>query len=486
MALNQATAHELSARLQQGEITARQLAEAALDRIGAIDGQINAFISVDPEGTLAHADDIDQRRAAGAALGPLAGIPLALKDVLCVRGGRTTCGSKILEHFIAPYDATAVERLRTADAVFIGKTNMDEFAMGSSCENSYFGPTLNPCDPERVPGGSSGGSAAAVAADETILALGSDTGGSVRQPASYCGVVGLKPTYGRVSRYGLIAYASSLDQIGPVTKDVEDAALLLQAIAGHDPRDSTSSTAPVPDYRAALKGDVRGLKVGLAREHFPAALDAEVAAAAQDAANALANAGAELVDVELPVASHPEYCISTYYIIAMAEASANLARYDGVKYGYRAEGGADLQEMYLHTRSEGFGTEVKRRIMLGAYALSAGYYDAYYRKAQQVRTLIREDFARAFESCDVLISPVAPNHRLPPRRTTRRSLADVPQRHLHSLGQPRRDSGHIRALCPQPQRLAHWRPTIGPTPRRSSPAGRSLCSRTGSSLRFTR
>ena len=408
MALNQATAHELSTRLRQGEITARQLVEAALDRIDAIDGQINAFISVDPEGALAHADDIDQRRVAGTALGPLAGIPLALKDVLCVRGGRTTCGSKILEHFIAPYDATAVERLRAADAVFIGKTNMDEFAMGSSCENSYFGPTLNPCDPERVPGGSSGGSAAAVAADETILALGSDTGGSVRQPASYCGVVGLKPTYGRVSRYGLIAYASSLDQIGPVTKDVQDAALLLQAIAGHDPRDSTSSTAPVPDYRAALKGNVRGLRVGLAREYFPAALDAEVAAAAQGAANALVDAGAELVDVQLPVAGHPEYCISTYYIIAMAEASANLARYDGVKYGYRAEGSTDLQEMYLHTRSEGFGTEVKRRIMLGAYALSAGYYDAYYRKAQQVRTLIREDFARAFASCDVLISPVAP------------------------------------------------------------------------------
>ena len=259
-----------------------------------------------------------------------------------------------------------------------------------------------------MPGGSSGGSAAAVAADETILALGSDTGGSVRQPASYCGVVGLKPTYGRVSRYGLIAYASSLDQIGPVTKDVEDAALLLQAIAGHDSRDSTSSTAPVPDYRAALKGDIRGLRVGLAREHFPAALDAEVAGAAQDAANALVDAGAELVDVELPIAGHPEYCISTYYIIAMAEASANLARYDGVKYGYRAEGHADLQELYLQTRSEGFGTEVKRRIMLGAYALSAGYYDAYYRKAQQVRTLIREDFARAFAACDVLISPVAP------------------------------------------------------------------------------
>ena len=408
MALNQATAHELSARLQRREITARQLVEAALDRIGQIDGQINAFISVEADSALAHADDIDQRRGAGAALGPLAGIPLALKDVLCVRGGRTTCGSKILEHFIAPYDATTVERLRAVDAVFIGKTNMDEFAMGSSGENSYFGPTLNPCDPERVPGGSSGGSAAAVAADEAILALGSDTGGSVRQPASYCGVVGLKPTYGRVSRYGLIAYASSLDQIGPVTKDVQDAALLLQAIAGHDPRDSTSSPAPVPDYRAALNGAIGGLKVGLAREHFPAALDAEVAAAAEEAANALAEAGAERVAVQLPVAGHPEYCISTYYIIAMAEASANLARYDGVKYGYRAEGSADLQALYVQTRNEGFGAEVKRRIMLGTYALSAGYYDAYYRKAQQVRTLIRQDFARALTACDILLSPVAP------------------------------------------------------------------------------
>jgi aspartyl-tRNA(Asn)/glutamyl-tRNA(Gln) amidotransferase subunit A len=408
MALNEATAHELITRLQQREITARELVQATLDRIDAVDGQINAFISIDAEDALTHADEIDRRRAASEPLGPLAGIPIALKDVLCVRGGRTTCGSKILEHYIAPYDATAVAQLRAADAIIIGKTNMDEFAMGSSCENSYFGSTLNPRDPERVPGGSSGGSAAAVAADETILALGTDTGGSVRQPAGYCGVVGLKPTYGRVSRYGLVAYASSLDQIGAISKDVEDTALLLQAIAGHDPRDSTSIDLPVPDYLAGLKDGIKGLKVGLAQEHFPTGLDAEVATAAQSAAATLADAGAELVDVQLPVAGHPEYCIGTYYLIAMGEASANLTRYDGVKYGHRAEGDLNLQEMYLRTRSEGFGEEVKRRIMLGTYALSAGYYDAYYRKAQQVRTLIRQDFEKAFTTCDILLSPVAP------------------------------------------------------------------------------
>ena len=408
MALNEATAHELRPRLQQREVTARELVQATLDRIDAVDGQINAFISIDAEGALTHADEIDRRRVKNEPLGPLAGIPLALKDVLCVQEGRTTCGSKILEHYIAPYDATVVAQLRAADAIIIGKTNMDEFAMGSSCENSYFGPTLNPRDPERVPGGSSGGSAAAVAADETILALGTDTGGSVRQPAGYCGVVGLKPTYGRVSRYGLVAYASSLDQIGPVSKDVEDTALLLQVIAGHDPRDSTSIDLPVPDYLAGLKDGIKGLKVGLAQEHFPAGLDAAVATAAQSAAATLANAGAELVDVQLPVAGHPEYCIGTYYLIAMGEASANLTRYDGVKYGHRAEGDLNLQEMYLRTRSEGFGEEVKRRIMLGTYALSAGYYDAYYRKAQQVRTLIRQDFEKAFTTCDILLSPVAP------------------------------------------------------------------------------
>jgi aspartyl-tRNA(Asn)/glutamyl-tRNA(Gln) amidotransferase subunit A len=408
MALNEKTAHELAVQLRAGETTSREITQETLNHIEAVDAEINAFISVDREGALLQADDIDRRRQQGEKLGPLAGIPIALKDVLCVKNGRTTCGSHILENYIAPYDATAVARLRAAGLVFVGKTNMDEFAMGSSNENSYFGPVRNPRDTTRVPGGSSGGSAAAVAADETILALGSDTGGSVRQPAGYCGVVGLKPTYGRISRYGLVAYASSLDQIGPMSKDVTDAALLLQAIAGYDARDSTSIDAPVPDYTAALNGDLSGLKVGLAKEHFPTELNAEIAAAIRRAASALEKAGAELVDVQLPVAGHAEYCIGTYYLIAMAEASANLSRYDGVKFGHRSKDAKDLLEMYLQSRSEGFGAEVKRRIMLGTYALSTGYYDAYYLKAQKVRTLIRQDFEKAFAQCDVLLSPVAP------------------------------------------------------------------------------
>ncbi len=408
MALNEETAHKLGTRLQAGETTSREITSAALERIEAVDGQINAFISIDREGALAQADEMDRRRQSGEMLGPLAGIPIALKDLLCVRGGRTTCGSRILENYIAPYDAHAVERLRAAGLVFLGKTNMDEFAMGSSNENSHFGPVLNPRDTTRVPGGSSGGSAAAVAANETILALGSDTGGSVRQPAGYCGVVGLKPTYGRISRYGLVAYASSLDQIGPLSKDVTDAALLLNAVAGYDRRDSTSIDEPVPDYTTALNGDIDGLKVGIAAEFFPPELDAEIATAIRRAASALETAGAELVDVTLPVAGHAEYVIGTYYLIAVAEASANLSRYDGVKFGHRAAGAKDLLEMYLQSRSEGFGSEVKRRIMLGTYALSTGYYDAYYLKAQQVRTLIRQDFDQAFAECDVLLSPVTP------------------------------------------------------------------------------
>ena len=408
MALNESTAHELSVGMRRGEITSREITRAVLDRIQAEDPTLNAFISIDPEGALEQADEVDRRRARGEELGPLAGIPLAIKDIICVRGGRTTCGSRILEDFIAPYDATAVEKLRQAATVLVGKTNLDEFAMGSSTENSYFGPTRNPRDPERVPGGSSGGSAAAVAAHETILALGSDTGGSVRQPAGYCGVVGLKPTYGRVSRYGLVAYASSLDQISPLTKDVEDAALLLNVIAGHDPRDSTSVDTPVPDHTAGLGQGVKGLKVGMVAEHFGKGLDQEIAQATRQAAQVLQEAGAELVEFSLPVAGHPEYCIGAYYLIAMGEASANLARYDGVKYGYRAEEAGDLQEIYRKTRSQGFGAEVKRRIMLGTYALSAGYYDAYYLKAQKVRTLIRQDFDRAFAECDVLLTPVAP------------------------------------------------------------------------------
>ena len=408
MSLNEFTAHELSTRMRTGEITAKEITAAVLEKIEATEPEINAFISVTPEQALTRAEEVDERRAAGEKLGPLAGIPLAIKDIICIEGGRTTCGSRILENFVAPYDATIVGRLRRADAVFVGKTNMDEFAMGSSTENSHFGPTRNPRDPERVPGGSSGGSAAAVAADETILALGSDTGGSVRQPAAYCGVVGLKPTYGRISRYGLVAYASSLDQIGPVAKDVEDAALLLEVIAGHDRRDSTSIDAPVPTYTENLKQEIKGLKVGLAREHFPDQLDAEIAQTTRQAAECLQEVGAELVDISLPVAGHPEYCIGAYYLIAMGEASANLTRYDGVKYGYRAEGAGNLLEMYCRTRSEGFGAEVKRRIMLGTYALSAGYYDAYYLKAQKVRTLIRRDFESAFARCDALLSPVAP------------------------------------------------------------------------------
>ena len=309
---------------------------------------------------------------------------------------------------MAPYDATVVGRVRDAGAILVGKTNMDEFAMGSSTETSHFGPSRNPVDPERVPGGSSGGSAAAVAACEATLALGSDTGGSVRQPAGYCGVVGLKPTYGRVSRYGLVAYASSLDQIGPLARDVEDAALLLEVIAGHDVRDATSVDLEVPEYRAKLNEGVEGLKVGLAREFFAEGLDQEIRSATETAADHLRRAGAELVDVSLPVAGHPDYCVACYYVIAMAEASANLSRFDGVKYGHRTAEADDLLQMYHRSRSEGFGTEVKRRIMLGTYVLSAGYYDAYYRKAQQVRTLIRQDFELAFEQCDLLLSPVAP------------------------------------------------------------------------------
>ena len=341
-------------------------------------------------------------------MGALAGVPLAVKDVLCVRGGPTTCGSAILRDYVAPYDATAVDRVRRADAVLVGKTNMDEFAMGSSTESSCFGPTRNPVDPQRVPGGSSGGSAAAVAADETVLALGSDTGGSVRQPAAYCGVVGLKPTYGRVSRYGLVAYASSLDQVGPVAKDVEDAALLLAVIAGPDPRDATCVDREVPDYREKLREGVGGLRIGWAKEFYGRGLDGEIRGAAEEAARRLAAAGAEIVDVSLPVAGDPDFCVSCYYVIAMAEASANLSRFDGVRYGFRAGEPRDLQDLYRRTRSEGFGTEVQRRIMIGAYVLSAGYYDAYYLKAQKVRTLIRRDFERAFESCDLLLSPVAP------------------------------------------------------------------------------
>jgi aspartyl-tRNA(Asn)/glutamyl-tRNA(Gln) amidotransferase subunit A len=394
---------ELASRLARREVSPVEVTEAFLARIATLDPELNTYITVDKEGALSQAREAAERLGRGET-GPLLGVPLGIKDVLATRGLRTTCGSRILENFVPPYDATVCTRLREAGAVFLGKVNMDEFAMGSSTENSAFGVTHNPWRRDCIPGGSSGGSAAAVAADLCSASLGSDTGGSIRQPASHCGVVGMKPTYGRVSRFGLVAYASSLDQVGPVTKDVRDAALLLQQIAGHDHRDSTAVPQPVPDYLSSLGKDIKGLKIGVPREYFGAGLDPEVEAAVRSALKTLEGLGADIVEVSLP---HTEYAVATYYIIAMAEASSNLARYDGVKYGFRAPGG-NLLEMYAQTRTQGFGAEVIRRIMLGTYTLSAGYYDAYYRKASQVRTLLRRDFDQAFASCAVLATPVAP------------------------------------------------------------------------------
>jgi aspartyl-tRNA(Asn)/glutamyl-tRNA(Gln) amidotransferase subunit A len=393
----------LSSLLARGEVSPVEVTEAMLTRIKERDGELNTYITVDEAGARAMAQEAATRLARGEAT-PLTGVPLALKDVMVTRGLRTTCGSRILENFVPPYDATVCARLRQAGAVFLGKVNMDEFAMGSSTENSAFGPSRNPWNRDYIPGGSSGGSAAAVAADLCIASLGSDTGGSIRQPASLCGVVGLKPTYGRVSRYGLVAYASSLDQIGPLTKEVRDAAILLQAIAGHDPKDSTSAPVPVPDYQERLGQEIKGLKIGVPREFFGAGLDPEVAAAVQTALSTLTGLGAEVVEISLP---HTEYAVATYYVLAVAEASSNLARYDGVKYGVRAEG-QNLLEMYAQTRAQGFGAEVRRRIMLGTYTLSAGYYEAYYKKASQVRALIRRDFEAAFRQCRVIATPVAP------------------------------------------------------------------------------
>ena len=406
-ALVERSAHQLQADIQAGRTTARELTQAVLDRIHLVDPQINAYITVDDEGALAQADAVDRKVSAGHPLGDLAGIPVALKDLLCTRDLPTTCGSRILHGFVPPYDATAVARLREADAVIVGKLNMDEFAMGSSNEHSAYGPVHNPHDKARVPGGSSGGSAAAVAAYEAVLALGSDTGGSVRQPASFCGVVGLKPTYGRVSRYGLVAYASSLDQIGPLARDVRDTARMFRVIAGHDPHDSTSADVAVADYEEQLEAGVQGLVVGLPREYFQAGLEPEVQTAVMNGVGLLEKAGARVQEVSLPVAGHADYAIAAYYLVATAEASSNLARYDGVRYGLRGES-TDLAEMYAETRSAGFGEEVKRRIMLGTYALSSGYYDAYYLKAQRVRTLIKQDFDRALKECDVLAAPVSP------------------------------------------------------------------------------
>jgi len=401
--LHELTIHEAQDLLQQGEISSVELTQAVIDRIVAVDDDIKAYLTLTPELALGQAREADRRRAAGED-NPLLGIPLAIKDVICTRGVPTTCGSKILENFVPPYDATVMAHLGTQGAVLLGKTNMDEFAMGSSTENSAYFVTHNPWDLSRVPGGSSGGSAAAIAADECLGALGSDTGGSVRQPAALCGVVGLKPTYGRVSRYGLVAFASSLDQIGPFGKDVTDCALLMNAIARYDRRDSTSVDAPVPDYTGTLVDDIKGMRVGVPKEYFVEGMQPEVEQRVREAIEKLAELGAEVAEVSLP---HTEYSLPTYYLIAPAEASANLARYDGVKYGLSLQEG-ELWDNYKQTRQVGFGAEVKRRIMLGTYALSAGYYDAYYLKAQKVRTLIKGDFDRAFADVDVVLAPTSP------------------------------------------------------------------------------
>jgi aspartyl-tRNA(Asn)/glutamyl-tRNA(Gln) amidotransferase subunit A len=396
---------EASKLLDQREITSRELTQAMLDRIEAVDGRVGAYLNVSADAALEQADEADSRRATGER-GDLLGIPVALKDVLSMRGMPTTCGSRMLESYVPPYDATVVTRLRTRGVVVLGKTNMDEFAMGSSTENSAFHPTRNPWDLDRVPGGSSGGSAAAVAAGEATFALGSDTGGSIRQPAALCGVVGMKPTYGRVSRYGLVAFASSLDQIGPFTRSVRDTALVLNAICGHDPRDSTSAPVDVPDFTQGIDAGVKGLRIGVPREYMPDVLDAGVRARVEEALESLRKQGAS-VDLDVPLPS-TEAALAVYYTIAPSEASANLARYDGVKYGFSYQAGASMWENMEQTRGRGFGAEVKRRIMIGTYALSSGYYDAYYLKAQKVRTLIRQEFDAAFEKYDVLVAPVTP------------------------------------------------------------------------------
>ena len=405
MDLNSLTIDAARSAIQERKATATSLAEAFYSKIEKDDPQIGAYLALSNERALAKAAEIDAAAAKGEKLPPLAGVPVGIKDVMVTRGVRTTAGSKILGNYVPPYDCTAVARMEAAGAVMLGKLNCDEFAMGSSNENSAWHPVHNPRDLSRVPGGSSGGSAAAVAADMAVAALGSDTGGSIRQPASFCGVVGLMPTYGRVSRYGLIAFASSLDRIGPIAKTVKDAATVLRTIAGRDPMDSTSAKVPVPDYVADLEKPVRGLKLGVAREYFGEGLDAEVRSAVEAAIQKLAELGCEIVPVSLP---HTEYAIPTYYILATAEASSNLARFDGVRYGYRAPEAHTLSDMYRRTRDQGFGAEVKRRIMLGTYALSAGYYDAYYLKAQKVRTLLARDFEEAFKKVDAIVTPTSP------------------------------------------------------------------------------
>ncbi len=401
-----ATARSIRDAIAAGQLSATEACRTALDRIASVNASLNAFNLVAADRALGRAQEIDRRRAAGEVLGPLAGVPVALKDNMNVRGMRTTASSRILEHFVPPYDATVVRRLESAGAVIVGKTNCDEFAMGSSNENSAFGPVHNPWALDHIPGGSSGGSAAAVAARCVPLALGSDTGGSIRQPAACCGVVGLKPSYGRVSRYGLLAFASSLDQIGPFARTVADAALTLSALAGVDSSDATTANEPVPDFSAALTGGVKGVRIGVPRAFVTDGVDEQVRGAYEAALETLRGAGAVLVDIDLP---HAKYAVPVYYLVCTAEASSNLARYDGVKYGYRSSGANDsLKEMYSRTRDQGFGPEVKRRIMLGTYVLSAGYYDAFYLKALQVRTLLRRDYDEAFERVDVVAMPTTP------------------------------------------------------------------------------
>ncbi len=406
MDLNTLTIDSTRTAIAAKQTTASELVEQFYDKIKAEDPEIHAYLTLSEDRAVKQAQHIDDLASKGNPLPPLAGVPVGIKDVMVTKGVRTTAGSKILENFIPPYDCTAVARLEAAGAIILGKMNCDEFAMGSSNENSAYGPVRNPRDKSRVPGGSSGGSAAAVAAGTAVATLGSDTGGSIRQPASFCGVVGLMPTYGRVSRYGLIAFASSLDHIGPLTRTVKDSAILLRVIAGRDPLDSTSADVPVPDYEANLKKPVTGLRIGVPKEYFAEGLDTEVRTAVEAGIAKLRAAGCEIIPISLP---HTPYAIPTYYVIATAEASANLARFDGVRYGYRAKGSRTLSEMYRKTRDEAFGAEVKRRIMLGTYALSSGYYDAYYLKAQRVRTLLTRDFEQAFQKVDAIVTPTAPS-----------------------------------------------------------------------------
>jgi len=399
------TIKEASDLINKKEISPVELTQSILDRIQDKDEKLNTYITVLSEKALESAKKAEEEISRGNYLGPLHGIPLGLKDIFITKNITTTCGSKMLENFIPPYDATVTQKLLDSGAVILGKNNMDEFAMGSSTETSYFGPTANPWDLQRVPGGSSGGSASATAASLCLGSVGTDTGGSIRQPAALCGVVGMKPTYGRVSRFGMIAFASSLDQAGPITKTVEDTALILNVISGPDPKDSTCVNIPVPDYTLRLKDDIKGLKIGIPKEYFVDGMDKEVEDASRKAISAIEGLGAEIIEISLP---HTEYAVLTYYIIAPSEASSNLARYDGAKYGYRTEGAESLRDMYFKTRAEGFGDEVKRRIMLGTYALSSGYYDAYYLKAQRVRTLIKNDFEEAFKIVDAIVAPTTP------------------------------------------------------------------------------